>query len=171
MGLTRRWRQGCRDEAGMSLVELIVVVTVIGIVAMVGLPSMQEWIDRYEVRTAATEIASAIQLQRMRAVSRNREFSILFDEKTGRYTLYDGQPSDGTQVEARPRQLPRSTGFATTVTDPVSAPGDAIVCHPDGSLNDRSEGTDTIYVGNSHGHLFEVSVNRATGRVQVINKS
>jgi len=159
-----------RSSAGFSLIEMLVTVTLIGLMVVIGYPSMQDWLDRYEVRAAASEIASSIQLQRMRAVSQNTEFSIEFDADAGTYTLYQGaDPDTGTMLDTIARTLPRTVAFQGA-DDPVDVAGDTIVFHPDGSLNDSTASVDTITVGNTAA-AFEVQLNRATGRVEVQQKS
>lgn len=158
------------SEMGFSLIELLVVLALIGMSVIVGYPAMMEWLERYQVRAAASEIASSIQLQRMRAVSQNVEFSIQFDPDNNTYALYQGaDPDTGLMLDVIPRPLPRGVTFSGA-NDPISTAGDIIVFHPDGSLNDSTSNTDTISVGNDQA-VFQVQFNRATGRVEVEHQS
>lgn len=156
-------------ESGFSLIEMLVVVSLIGLAVVVGYPNMIDWLDRYQVRGAASELAANIQLQRMRAVSQNAEFSIAFDADTGTYSLFQGDPDTGTMLEPVARALPQGVTFAGA-DDPVGVADDVILFHPDGSLNDSTAVTDTITMGNLAA-TFEVQVNRATGRVEVQHQS
>ena len=131
---------------------------------------MQEWLDRYKVRTAAEQLASLIQLQRMRAVSQNTDFSIDFDASAGTYALYEGDAATGTALDPQAYQLPLGVAFAGDA-DPVNVPGDEIVFHSDGSLNNSTATTDRIYMSNTLGDVFLLSINRSTGRVQVQHQS
>lgn len=167
MGKSNGVFRALHSERGMSIIELTVVLAIIGMMSFIGLPSMQEWLDRYRVRTSAAEIAANIQLQRMRAVSQNQDHSISFDQAAGTYSLFRGAPADGIALDVLPRALPRSVGFSGGGADPIQIPADEIIFHPDGSLNDSTSTTDQIFVGNDHGDVFAIAVNRATGRVQV----
>lgn len=171
MSLERERGTAERGELGMSLIELSIVLAIMGMMAFIGLPSMQEWLDRYRVRTAAAEIGASIQLQRMRAVSQNQDFSIAFDQVAGTYALFQGDPDTGTALDVMPRALPRMVEFSGDSTDSVQLPNDRIIFHPDGSLNDRAAITDQIFLGNAHGDVFLITINRATGRVQVQSQS
>jgi hypothetical protein len=106
----------------------------------------------------------------MRAVSQNTDFSIDFDANAGTYTLYEGDAATGTALDAQARQLPTGISFSGD-TDPVNVPGDEMIFHADGSLNDSTATTDTIYLSNTLGDVFLLSINRSTGRVQVQHQS
>ncbi len=166
----RRGMVAGSGEGGFSLIELTVVLALVGLIAGVGLPTMQEWLDRYRVRTAAEELASLIQLQRMRAVSQSTDFSIAFDAVAGTYTLYQGDAATGTALEAMAHTLPNGVLFSGNA-DAVNVPGDEMIFHSDGSLNDSTATTDTIHMANAIGDVFLLSINRSTGRVQVQHQS
>jgi len=169
--MRKRWGViAANGEGGFSLIEVTVVVALVGLLAAVGLPTMQQWLDRYRVRTAAEELASLIQLQRMRAVSQNTEFSIDFDAAAGTYTLYEGDAATGTTLEQQAHTLPMGVAFSGNA-DPVNVPSDELIFHADGSLNNSTATTDTIYMSNTTGDVFLLSINRSTGRVQVQHQS
>jgi prepilin-type N-terminal cleavage/methylation domain-containing protein len=150
MEMNRRGQEHNTSNAGFSLIELTIVVALVGMLAMVGFPTMQDWLDRYRVRTSAEQLASMIQLQRMRAVSQNGDFSIEFDAAAGSYQLYQGTAATGTALN-NAWQLP--------------------TFHADGSLNDSTATTDQIFLGNGEGDVFLIAINRATGRVEVQHQS
>jgi len=162
-----------RGESGYSLIELAVVLVLLGLVVTIGMPAMQDWLERYRVRTAAQALASDMQLQRMRAVSRNRRFSIAFDVANSTYTMWEGDPVNGltTQMTPVPTGMPMGVTF-TGAGDPVEVTwqgnADFAVFHPDGSVNDRLAQDDTITLTNAIGDAFRVVINQVTGRVQVL---
>lgn len=166
-------RRRARGESGFSFVELVVVVALLGMVVLVGMPAMQDWLERYRVRTAAQNLAATIQLQRMRAVSRNREFRIDFDQATRSYTLFEADGGGGwNQVQQAANTLPMGVTFTGGAGDPIepvfNGNDDVLVFHPDGSVNDRLAQTDVIWMTNAIGDSFQVTVNQVTGRVQVV---
>jgi type IV fimbrial biogenesis protein FimT len=56
---------------GFTLVELMVTITLIGVVVMVGAPSFGTWIQNVRLRSASESILTGLQLAKSEAVSRN----------------------------------------------------------------------------------------------------
>ncbi len=165
---------GARDERGFSLIELTIVLCLLGLIVLVGMPAMQDWLERYRVRTATQTLAADMQLQRMRAVSRNRRFSVQFNVVNGTYTLWDGDPVNGltAQMTPQPVGMPMGVTFTAPVGDPIELSwqgnADWAVFHPDGSVNDRLAQDDEITLTNAIGDSFRAVINQVTGRVQVL---
>ncbi len=63
--------QSLRQQRGLTLIELMVVVTVLGILMMFAIPSYSGWLERTRVRSAAQALHEGIQLARTEALSRN----------------------------------------------------------------------------------------------------
>lgn len=60
-----------RTVQGMSLVELMIGLVVFGIIIMIGLPSLNTWIQNTQLRTSAEGIFAGLQLARAEALRRN----------------------------------------------------------------------------------------------------
>lgn len=168
-----RARAQVGHAGGFSVVEMLIVIGLVGLLVAIGIPALDVWLERYRVRTAAQQIGANLQLQRMRAVSRNRQFSIAFDQAGGTYTLFDGRPDTGTPIGV-PYELPFGVTFSDA-GDPITLSfegnDDWAVFHPDGSMNDRLAVGDNITLTNSMGERFRASINRVTGRVEITEVS
>jgi len=55
----------------MTLIEVMMAITIIAILLVLGLPSLQHWLKNARIRTAAEETLAGIQLARSEAVRRN----------------------------------------------------------------------------------------------------
>jgi type IV fimbrial biogenesis protein FimT len=64
-------RRPCRAR-GFTLVELLVTITVLGLVLMLGLPNMSAWLQNTQIRNSAEAMVSGLQLARAEALRRNR---------------------------------------------------------------------------------------------------
>lgn len=62
--------------AGFSLLELMVVVTILIIVAAISVPSLMGAYHRYKLRSAGTDVSGLLQMARMRAVQDDRYYSV-----------------------------------------------------------------------------------------------
>lgn len=73
-----------RSQRGMSLVELVVGLLIIGTLLALAAPSYSTWIQNTKIRTTAESILNGIQLARGEAVRRNTRIQFsLTDDLTG----------------------------------------------------------------------------------------
>jgi type IV fimbrial biogenesis protein FimT len=68
-----------RRQQGMSLIELLVSVSILGILAAIGIPSFQHWVRNSRIRTAAESIQNGLRQARTEASQRgtNVRFELL----------------------------------------------------------------------------------------------
>lgn len=61
-----------RALRGISVIELMVVVTVIGVMVMLAMPGIGNWISNSRVRSVGEELQNALRLAQSEAVNRSR---------------------------------------------------------------------------------------------------
>jgi type IV fimbrial biogenesis protein FimT len=59
-------------QRGVTLVELVIALTITGILLATGIPSFVQWTRNAQIRTAAESFQNGLQLARATAVQRNR---------------------------------------------------------------------------------------------------
>ncbi len=63
---------------GFTLIELVISLTVLGILLTLGMPTFADWINNTKIRTAAEAITNGVQLARTEAVRTNSTQGVQF---------------------------------------------------------------------------------------------
>ncbi|MBK5965684.1 type IV pilin [Thiocystis minor] len=71
--------RGVTDSRGFTLLELLVVVSVLAVLMLIAVPSMQAMLTRNHLKAAAQSIAEDLQWTRSEAIKRNRTLRVAFD--------------------------------------------------------------------------------------------
>lgn len=80
-----------RNQAGFTLVELLIVLAIVTILAIIGVPQINRFSADYKVRTAATDILQNMRVARAMAIKENRPYIVVFDTVNSRYLIgFDG---------------------------------------------------------------------------------
>jgi prepilin-type N-terminal cleavage/methylation domain-containing protein len=140
---------GKRREKGVTLIELVVVMAIIGIMALFMAPAIGEWVDNYRIRQAARDIASTLQLAKMQAVSTRLPDAVNFTLADGTYGITP-LPAGGSNSQV-PKGVTIAAGSATSIS-----------FNPDGT----SPINGTITINNAKGKQYQISV-LATGRIGI----
>ena len=86
-----------KSVAGVTLIELMIAITILGILLILGLPESFKWMQNTRIRTAAESISNGLQLARGEAVRRNTQIE---------FVLTNNDPVD----VAMPTLLTNTTG-------------------------------------------------------------
>lgn len=99
------WRRSPHHE-GFSIVELLIVISVIGILAAISGPNILGQMPKFRLNGATRQILGEMMAARMKAVSQNNEFKIFFVDNH-QYMILDDKNNNGTA----------NTGEATQTKD------------------------------------------------------
>lgn len=137
-------------EAGFTLVELMTVAAVITIGTALAVPSYQQWVVRYQLKQAATEINSDLSLSRMAAMNRNTTVTVSLAVVSGKVTatFTDGA---GAQVMPPHPMLGLVTGVG----------GGPVVFNSLGLRVGGGAGNQTVTVTNSQGLTYSIRITPA----------
>ena len=80
-------------ERGITLIELVVVLSVMLVLFGLALPTLYEWRASAGYRSAARMIVNALRLARDHAISRSREVEVDFDLERNSYRMRSGNQS------------------------------------------------------------------------------
>lgn len=110
-----------RRLQGLSLIEMMVVVAIVAILAAVGIPSFNEWIQNTQIRTAAESIASGMQSARAEAIRRSTpiEFTLTGNGGAGETGWQIVERNTGAILQSAPAG--EGSRNATLVTNPADA--------------------------------------------------
>lgn len=148
-------RRGARAGRGVTLLELLVVLSIMGIVAALVIPTFGGGVSTTELKSAARQMAAALRLARSEALATRREHVVLLDLERRVFRIDD----------AREIALPRDAELKlfTAQSDLVSDRAGSIRFFPDGGSNG---GRVTIAAGE---RKYEVDVDWLTGRVAILD--
>lgn len=86
-------------ESGITLIEVLIVIAIIGLFASISIPAFNTINRRAAVRAAAKELRTIFHLARSRAIARGRNAGVKFSSNRSEWTyaLYDDGDGDGVR--------------------------------------------------------------------------
>ena len=72
-----------RDKRGMTMIEMMVVVAIIGVMMALAIPSYNAMLPHLRVKGASRDVAEALQVARMKAVAKNNAYIVQFNDHGG----------------------------------------------------------------------------------------
>ncbi len=149
-----------RARRGFSLVELLVVLSIVALLAAVTVPSFRGVVQNYQLKDSGNRVIGCISQSRQWALSKNQDVEIRFykDTRNGRYdsivSLVPANTNSGSGVQwlTKPYYLPTdvvfnvSTGTFSSVISAATASSDS----PDAVTADNGAGTPLSLQGESY---------------------
>ena len=77
-----------KNRKGFTLTEVVVTLSILGIMMAISVPSYISWLPRHRLQTSVRQIYDDLNLAKMQAVKDNRNACIEFFSATETYTVY-----------------------------------------------------------------------------------
>ncbi len=105
------------NQRGVTLIEMMIVVVIIGISAALAVPNYAQWNSKRQLREAATRIQSQLMLARMAAMNRNTTVTVTVTTVGTQVSVVTTDANSGNQIFPSETMMPHVTGV---VGGPVS---------------------------------------------------
>lgn len=109
-----------KQSAGFSLIELMVVIAIIGILAVIGMPSYNTWIQNSRIRNGAESILNGLQLARSEAVARNTNIDFVLTDVASGWTVGCNAPSATCPAVIQSRSASEGSGGTSATVNGAS---------------------------------------------------
>ena len=147
-------------RSGMTLVELLVVLGVVGLLVGMGVPALVGYAKQVHLKTATRKVIGLVSLARSLSISSRESHAVIFDPETQELRLVNMKTGEPREEDVL--RLPRSVSLQFYVGGDTAAEM-KVVFRPTGSLAGR---TITIVLA-SREREQTVVVTAATGFIAV----
>jgi type II secretion system protein H len=176
---------GRLSHPGFTLIELMVVITIIGIMTALMIPEMKGSFQAELLRSNSRELINVFDLAYSRAVSLNQVRRVRLDDKTGRYLVEkqvqengqedfvtaDDVPGNRGQLDSRiavefhpAERLAAEDNGAAEAPVSESSPEEAMIAfYPDGTADPGA-----VLLRDRDGFRLLLQINPVTARVHVV---
>lgn len=146
---------------GFSLVEVVVVLTIIALSVALVKPSLSRFLRAVELKAAAKRISSILRYCRSEAVNSGQVYQVLFDAN-----LREVKMKQFDSAKSSPKTYPLPEGINLKEIDVESPENDsdlpAIEFYPSGGSNGG-----TIVLDQQEGTAYKIRVHFLTGVVEI----
>jgi type IV fimbrial biogenesis protein FimT len=168
-----------QNAKGFTLVELMIVVTLIAAISAVAVPNIVVWRQNAQLSAAARDLYSDFQLAKITAIESNQYCSMTFNQSPAGYLIYKENTLPYCQYDTGDEIIKNvalsnygATRFDTSQGGgdglTFSSPANAIAFAPDGlpKNNTGGFGAGTVYLKNDRDKKIRVIVSSA-GNIRI----
>jgi len=153
------------SPAGLTLLELLVVLVIIAIAVTLAVPNLSRWVENYTVWKASRQLITDLQLAKMRAVSQGLQHRVSFDAADRSYKIEQGDAPRGSTAWSqigitRAPSDPRNPHYANGVALATNFTNNAVIFSTRGTASPA--GTVTLRTTSYARHVTVI----LTGRIR-----
>jgi len=157
---------------GFTLIELMVVISIIAIMLAVGIPMFLRELPNYRLREAARQVFQDMNLAKMHAISTNQNYGIYFNHsgatvngtQNHRYTLFQDSGTIAGQLDANDYKEKENWSLPDTITiQATTFANNTVIFRPRANSNGG-----TVTLSNQNGKTSTVDVLANTARVKIL---
>jgi type IV fimbrial biogenesis protein FimT len=172
-----------KDQCGFSLLELIVILSIIAILAALAVPNMSTWAANYRLNSAARDLVANLQHAKLEAVKRHTQCTITFNQPVASYdyVVYVDTDSDLEYNAEQILMQIRLSDYKGVEFNTAKGGGDGLTFpandnfRPSVAFNTRGLpmnnaggfGSGSIYLKNSHNREKEIQIS-AAGSIKIL---
>jgi len=141
------------SQRGFNLIEVMISLTVLGILISLGAPSFGEWLQNQQIRAATEAVVNGMQVARAEAIRRNLAVQMVLEPPTSGWMVCEATvaPCDSTTlanpltakdvIQSRSAQEGTSNANVTPTSADLLTPAIAVTFSPLGSVVANFDGT------------------------------
>jgi type IV fimbrial biogenesis protein FimT len=160
----KTWQRARRNVRGFTLTELLIVVTIMGILLAVSVPALSRFAGSWRLNGAAANMAMVMRSARAAAVSKDVNVVFTFDDEKGEYSYLEDNNGNG-DADAGEHQSAVQTLPPGVSIDEFTVPQTTVTFNGKGSTADG--GTIVMKRGN---YAVQLRVYSGTGNIEVERK-
>ena len=131
-------------QRGFNLIEILVALTVLGVLIALGAPSLAEFLQNQQIRAATEAVVNGMQVARGEAIKRNLAVQMVLEPPTSGWTICEAtvEPCDSTTlgtdatlvIQSRSPDEGTSNANVTPVAADLATTAIAVTFSPLGSV-------------------------------------
>jgi prepilin-type N-terminal cleavage/methylation domain-containing protein len=161
----KTWQGARRSVRGFTLTELMIVITIMGIVLAVTVPSMARFARNWRLNGAASQMAMVMRAARSAAVNKDMDVVFTFDNAAGQYSFLEDANSNGDADAGERTSAVQTLPPGVKISD-FTVPQTTVTFTAKGSTADGG----TIVMQGQGDYQVQIRVYSGTGNIEVERK-